>query len=58
LQWCAAFGGEQGVDGALAGGETVGLDFFEGGDIGLGGPDCGLGDGHLLRGEDGRENDW
>ncbi len=37
-----AFDGEQRVDGALAGGEAVGLDFFEGGDVGLGGPDGGL----------------
>ena len=49
-----AFDGEQSVDGALAGGEAVGLDFFEGGDVGLGGPDCGLRDGDLLGGEDGR----
>jgi len=42
--------GEQGGDGAFTGGETVGLDFLEGGDVGPGGPDGGLGDGDFLRG--------
>ena len=48
-----AFGGEQSVDGAPTGGEAVGLDFFEGGGIGFGGPNCWLGDGDALGGKDG-----
>ena len=48
-----AFDGEQGVDGALAGGEAVVLDFLKGGDVGLRGPDCGLGYGCGLCGKDG-----
>ena len=44
------------VDGALGSGEAVGLDFFEGSNVGLRRPDCGLRKRNLLRGEDGREN--
>jgi len=58
LNRARALGAEQSVDGALGGGEAVGLDLLEGGDVWLFSPDGGLGDRNFLRGKDGRENEW
>ena len=52
-----SFGGEQRVDGTLAGGEAVGLYFFEGGNVRFAGPDGGLRNGDFLSGEHGSENE-
>src|SRR5579863_719179 len=43
-----AFDGEQCIDRTLYRGEAVVLDFFEGGDVRLGGPDRGLRHGNFL----------
>jgi hypothetical protein len=57
LDGARAFGGEQHIDGTPGGSQAVVLNFFEGGHVGLGGPDGGLRDGNLLRGENGGENE-
>jgi hypothetical protein len=43
-----AFDGKKSVDGTLAGGEAVGLNFLEGGDVGFGSPDGRLRNGDSL----------
>jgi hypothetical protein len=57
LDGARAFGGEQGVDGALPGGETVIFDFLEGSDIRLGSPDRRLRNRDALGGENSGQQD-
>jgi len=53
-----AFDGKKSVDGTLAGGEAVGLNFLEGGDVGFGSPDGRLRNGDSLRRQERGEDEW